>query len=556
MRDGPFELPTASATPRLLDFRDVHRGAKLVVCGCGVSLASFSRPDRFLTIGVNDVGRAFQPDYLVVLDGEQHLGTDRFAYVASSGARTIFTPRAALLVDRSNVVRFRFDHPATAPTPATLARDPLPLSAEQMMSPISALCLALYMGATTIGLIGVDLTDHHFFARTGPHSWAPHARSVEAKLAELGEAFRARGARVFNLSGPSELRGFPKMSMTDFAALRTAHGPPPRRIVCYAATPRVGVPALLARCINRHTRAYARAVWPTGTYDTGLSFTGDIDWQVTPEEAHRALQSADAVVLHGGRFAPAHETILDAKPVVTLAHAEPAGMDLRWVRRGLPALVLGQHQATMPAYHGWLAVPSPLPLHEAAYRPERKNQAVTIVYAPPAPHGVYPPEHPLYWHGKGHAETIRILDRLARRHPVQLATVRGRGISHEASLAMKRRAHIVIDECVTGSFHRSSLEGLATGCVVVNAVVPHGPIMAQLRRHAEDQAAVPFIYATLETLESVLEILVALGPDLLTTLGAQNRAWTCKHWSFARQWRRFWLPAITAASNGTDDLPG
>ena len=40
----------------------------VLVCGCGESLNELEHPERFVTIRVNDVGRRFQPDYLVVVN--------------------------------------------------------------------------------------------------------------------------------------------------------------------------------------------------------------------------------------------------------------------------------------------------------------------------------------------------------------------------------------------------------------------------------------------------------------------------------------------------------
>jgi hypothetical protein len=530
-------------------FKDIHRGGKVIVCGCGVSLTTLSGPDRFLTIGVNDVGRAFQPDYLVVIDSVDNLGPERYSYVENSAARAIFTPRPGMPRGRRNIVRFRLE--TEGDTSLSSGRDDieiLPFSSANVMTPFVALCLALHMGASTVGLIGVDLTDHHFFAATGPHEWAAHANGIDLRLAALGDAFLARGARVFNLSEPSRLRAFPKMRLSDFAALPDARDTAPsRRIVCYSVTPRVGVPAILARCINSQTPDRARAMWPADTYQTGLSFEGDINWHDTPAVAERELEAADAIVLHGGRFDARHETLLDSKPVVTLAHGDAGGMDMRWIRRGLPGIVLGQHQATLPDFAGWGVVPSPMPWHEPSFAPERKNADITIVYTPPAPHDTYPANHPLHWHGKGHAETVAVLDRLARRTPIRLAVVAGRGVSHGSAMAMKRRAHIVIDECATGSFHRSSLEGLAAGCVVVNGVEPPGSIMGLLRGCANASGPAPFIHATLDSLETILDALIQLGPDLLTAIGADGRAWLVRHWGFAGQWQRFWRPAIEQA---------
>ena len=58
---------------------------------------------------------------------------------------------------------------------------------------------------------------------------------------------------------------------------------------------------------------------------------------------------------------------------------------------------------------------------------------------------------------------------------------------------MKRRAHIVIDECITGSYHRNSLEGLAAGCVVINGAGFAPEVLDVLRRCAGDDAGNPFV---------------------------------------------------------------
>ena len=49
---------------------------------------------------------------------------------------------------------------------------------------------------------------------------------------------------------------------------------------------------------------------------------------------------------------------------------------------------------------------------------------------------------------------------------IRVETIREQQVTHAEAMAMKRRAHILVDECVTGSYHRNSLEGLAAGCVV------------------------------------------------------------------------------------------
>lgn len=43
------------------EFRDFHKDETIIVCGCGESLHELTDPGCFITIGVNDVGRLFDP---------------------------------------------------------------------------------------------------------------------------------------------------------------------------------------------------------------------------------------------------------------------------------------------------------------------------------------------------------------------------------------------------------------------------------------------------------------------------------------------------------------
>ena len=213
----PTPPPSSTPAPGLADFRDRHAGGTLIVCGCGESLNELAEPERHVTIGVNDVGRCFQPDYLVVVNPRGQFSGDRYRYVENSGARYLFTQLDPGPV-RPPVVRFRLGRRG-----GTDFSNPEVLHYTQN-SPYVALCLAVHMGARNIGLIGVDFTDHHFFGRTGRHSLAPHLDRINREYAALAEACRARGVRVFNLSRNSRLTAFPKGGLRD---LGPESAPPP-----------------------------------------------------------------------------------------------------------------------------------------------------------------------------------------------------------------------------------------------------------------------------------------------------------------------------------------
>jgi Glycosyl transferases group 1/Glycosyl transferase family 2 len=200
------------ALPReLSEFQDYHAGETILVCGCGSSLSQIVAPERFVTIGVNDVGRLFQPDYLVVLNPLHQFRGDRARYVEESRASAIFT-QLQLAISHPHIVRFRLG-----------TRGGVSFNNPQVLhytrnSPYLALCLAVHMGAKRVGLIGVDFTDHHFFGQTGRHPLTGEFAQIEREYKHLAESCRQMGVEVVNLSQESRLTAFPKMSPMDFAS--------------------------------------------------------------------------------------------------------------------------------------------------------------------------------------------------------------------------------------------------------------------------------------------------------------------------------------------------
>jgi hypothetical protein len=579
---GP--LPT-----HLSGWRDRHTGQTIVVCGCGRSLLDLPEPQRWITIGVNDVGRLFDPTYLVVLNPRSQFSADRFRHVSESRAFAVFTQldAAQLGVTHPRVVRFRLGRRGGTDLAAL---DTLPYTRN---SPYVAVCLAAFLGARRIGLIGVDLTDHHFFGDTGAHPLAREMAAIDQEYGRLAVALASGGVELVNLSRASRLSTLPKAVPVTFLASAAPgeaelpgapanlgsmlpaagearmdgvspvnpnvdvplkddapiSGPsePPLNIVSYATTPVAGVPAILARCIAARTHHGARCVWADRHYGNGVSFEGDIEWRRSPAEAEAVLDAADIVIVHNGKVDPRHQRVLANKAVVTMAHNYRWNVDDRFVAAGYPGVVVGQYQATLPDFPGWAVVPNPVPVWEPPFQPAEKPPVPTLCYTPSARHERYPEGHRLYWHAKGYDTTLRVLDRLARTHDLRLEVVRTGQVSHAESLAMKRGSHIVIDECVTGSYHRNSLEGLATGCVVVNGVGLRPGVVAALERCAPETDRVPFVFSHLEGLEQTLVGLVQDGPDTLATAGAANRAWMERHWDFGSQWERCWWPAAVVA---------
>ncbi len=207
--------PPRRASREMSAYRDFHRGETIVVCGCGSSLGGVVAPERFTTIGVNDVGRLFNPDYLVVVNPRSQFSGDRFQFVENTRSKAVFTP-FDLGISHPNIVRFRLGRRGGTDSSDV---DSLPYTRN---SPYVALCLALHMGAKRIGLIGVDFTDHHFFGDTGRHPLTGELDQINEEYAAISNRCRQMGVEVYNLSANSRLTAFPKMMPEDFARISLA----------------------------------------------------------------------------------------------------------------------------------------------------------------------------------------------------------------------------------------------------------------------------------------------------------------------------------------------
>ena len=228
----------------LAAFRNVHHGETIIVCGCGPSLLELSEPQRFITIGVNDVGRQFDPTYLVVVNPRNQFKGDRFSYVEQSKAKALFTQLDLGRV-QPPLVRFKLGKYGGTD-----------IGSGEFLhytqnSPYVAVCLAAYMGATRIGLIGVDLTDDHFFARTGRHSLSGRVGEIDTQYGRFAKALSVRGIETFNLSAHSRLGALPKRNLCTLQPVGVDAGCSATVQLPTRALPNTGEPMKIAVEVHR-----------------------------------------------------------------------------------------------------------------------------------------------------------------------------------------------------------------------------------------------------------------------------------------------------------------
>ena len=194
------------------EFKNYHLNESIVVCGLGQSLRSLRLPCPTTTIGVNDIGRLFHPTYLLNVNNRTQYKGDRFSYIENTQAKYLFThtPGENKGV-KIPIIKFEI---APKGGGVEIVKNRLP---HFRNSPFVGVALAGFMGASKIGLIGVDFTEGHFWVQDGNHRLICELDSINEKFGELAEHLcRSQGTRVYNLSPTSRITSIPRMSLDNF----------------------------------------------------------------------------------------------------------------------------------------------------------------------------------------------------------------------------------------------------------------------------------------------------------------------------------------------------
>ena len=194
---------------KFTDFKNIHAGSKFLVIGCGESASLAPSVKDVITIGVNDIGRLLTPDYLLVVNTKAAFAEDRWIYTEKSRAKYVFTHLSDLPIsNKDKVVQFKLGRYRNI----TLGNDTLDYSNN---SPYMACLLAYYMGASKIGLLGVDFTDNHFFAKTGKHPLSTRIKEIQTEYSKMLMSLLEKNVQLVNLSQKSLLT-LPKCDIGSF----------------------------------------------------------------------------------------------------------------------------------------------------------------------------------------------------------------------------------------------------------------------------------------------------------------------------------------------------
>jgi hypothetical protein len=217
-------MPSEKHRKALLSYKDKHHGKSCIVCGLGPSLEQLTdeAKELFYTIGVNDIGCSFTPDYLITSEDpmrrfKQRKWNKKQMAILNSKAKAIFSvyggrfkhsrPIRVIMEDlRRNHIENIFEHNH--------------LFAYRKIT-TAAISLAVWMGFKTIGVIGHDCTGPRAINDLND-SLGMHGNRVEIMEKNLETIYTyciKRGIQVFNLSDMSAVKAFPFLRLEDFITI-------------------------------------------------------------------------------------------------------------------------------------------------------------------------------------------------------------------------------------------------------------------------------------------------------------------------------------------------
>ena len=299
-------------------------------------------------------------------------------------------------------------------------------------------------------------------------------------------------------------------------------------------TPLSNAPANLVQCLQTYGRAYRAdlilALKSSGKrrHSYGLTYR-----EHGPAELRKRFERAD--VIHFHNFTWEQYVFLDHPDLLPVARSKPCLVQFHSPRNSYEDFehIIADptvRKAVIAQYHvrqypeAEFVVPNVVPIESQPYLPAKNK------WDSPAPPVVsYAPSNARLkgWDDKGYRYVVPVLDHFESLGAIRKDLIYNR--PYDECMQRKQRAHIGIDEFVTGSYHLSSLEYLAMGCAVF------GSLDARTKKAVEAVAGrqavqnLPWHETTPSTFNRDLGRLLQ-HPKYLKSAALESRRWIELYW--------------------------
>jgi len=317
--------------------------------------------------------------------------------------------------------------------------------------------------------------------------------------------------------------------------------PDEMRIVMYSHTPVAGVPIVLRDLINKYTSHHCKAVTGSPGYRDGRRW-GPPDALLRDTRAASALiTEADVIMVHNGRLDRGLSRLMKGKRLLCYYHSEPHRVHRELERQGIPCYVIAQGHALL--YKMMPVLPNLVDIEQAELKPlpDRGTSPFRLGFAPSNRNRLdLEKKRKNIYSAKGYPECQRALDEI-RRMGIKVEMFEG--IPYMECLKRRQPLHLMLDEVVTGSYHRCTLEAAAQGQVPINAVSKE--VMELITEISEGEPP-PWAHASPGSLVGEVAQLIS-NPGYLEELMQANRRWMEEHWHPKALLERYYIPAFRSA---------
>jgi len=197
-------------------------------------------------------------------------------------------------------------------------------------------------------------------------------------------------------------------------------------------------------------------------------------------------------------------------------HSEPTIVNLK-INNTFEKLVLNQYHCLLPQYK------------ECKIVRNFFNNINPIIFNKKIKIGFYPSTitRKNKYFDKGYIETKPILDNIKNFFGENIIVEILYNIPYDVCIKKKSDCHIIIDECKTGSFHKTTIEGLMLGCIVFVHISAN---LKNIHKELYNQS-LPVINTKLDTLEEKLKKIISLGKDKIERIALKNREYFLSYWN-------------------------
>lgn len=221
-------------------------------------------------------------------------------------------------------------------------------------------------------------------------------------------------------------------------------------------------------------------------------------------------------ILHAHNVLPKRS--VSAKKILQY-HSEPFQVDLK--SPVSERLVIAQYHATLPEYSSCTVVRNVIDFTSPQYDPKTINDVIRIGFSPSRVQKFG------QWHDKGYSETVAVLNKIKKIYGPFVEIDIITGVSLHECINRKSKCNIIIDECVTASYHRSGLEGLALGKLTICSLSPK---VEQILLNSSGAKSSPFVNIWINDLEIELCRIIDSGILNILEKGKESRHWMNRFW--------------------------